>query len=319
MRNKKSNNVQLQFILLLLACGFTSTLSTSCNKKKADSKKKNSVTVKKKIKPRKKVPVKQAPLPKPTWKPIGWYEVDYLMRGKEIGDRLFGRYPEWKFISPEYFLDLAKRKKAIIAWAKQSKPQITVIGFIHRDEGTNPSPNELKEISDVQRTVIQTVKDIAPKVAVIGLEEFGRSEHLTWDSLIDAILWHNVAFYKTNPQRQQVVEYLESGTYFIANMLKAVPDGTFMYAEEGPIMFERKVRRLMVNSTGERREALWNVISVTNVIRSQISLIRVLEYLKKHKKKHGVLVLGDDHRKDIALVAESYGIQFTGIPAPNKQ
>ena len=248
---------------------------------------------------------------------LGWDVADELIKNRARYRLASGRdgFPEWSEYTSEYFRSLTKRRASVIAWAtsRPVPPAIVFVGNVHASPGGDTTPAEMLEIEQIQQAVFNRLRVHGEGAAVIAFEDAGTDDVITPEGYVELMQRSMVRLVglslPTDEVRRAVSEDRQPATRAIFELSTPVICG-----EEWPIYLETRMRMRGPPADEGARNTLGEYIDLSVLLRTEIILIRTLEYLHRVGGSRGVIIQGDEHRQMAEVLAPTYHISFLGIP-----
>jgi hypothetical protein len=215
--------------------------------------------------------------------------------------------------TPEYFTALTKRRADIISWAAQAKPEIIFIGQAHIDLSGENSANYAAVVDRVQQWVFETLKVEAKNASLITFEQFGTDERVTKSVMIRIAKEQFQMFGKAfplfkQPTDEEIALMVETDTQGITRAIRGFTSPPIYCGEEWPNAVE-SIIILMVRSMPSAREIVAKrLIEDFNWLRSEIILIRTLEFLRTQGGNKAMIVQGLSHASQLEAIASEYNV-----------
>lgn len=247
----------------------------------------------------------------------GWSLADTMLINRDRFRQASGEdgFPEWGSYTDAYFRAFTARREAIITWSASQlePPEVVFIGQAHLDMAGGNSPEFMAYIARLQQVVFGRVQAHAPGASVIAIENSGTDEIVTSEILLQLTRRAFHDFYATDPPEAEVRALMgrdpQAATRAVLELRTPVICG-----EEWPIDLETRLLMRGPPDDPQARNTLSELIDWLNHLRSEIILVRTLEYLRRVGGSRGIILQGDDHRPQVEALAPSYHITFTGIP-----
>ncbi len=244
---------------------------------------------------------------------LGWRIADYLLSQRDHyrRDIVTADEPEWASYTPAYFAALKERKDAVIAWtaARPTLVPVDFIGLIHVKIAETNTPEELARIDAIQTERFEVLKARAPGASVVAIEEYGSDAVMTPDEYLRI----------TRDTFRSLFNFRVTDAELLALMRKdrqaasrAIMEGLpipVICGEEWPIHFETRLLRRPPSPGADA--AIYDLTESLNELRSEIILIRALEFLKKANGHAAIILQGAGHRPYLERVAAEYHIALT--------
>lgn len=251
---------------------------------------------------------------------LGWDIADYLLSRrpnflKDIGSR---GLPEWRDFTPTYFTALKARKDAVIAWtvARPEPTPITFIGLIHVNMDGSTTPEQQQAVDQVQTAAFEKLRTHAQKASVVAIEESGSDEVMTPDIFLGIIRHSARDLYGRAPPDADILTMMQHDRQTASRAIVEGLPVPIICGEEWPLRMEVRLIKRRVDPTHPSWEATNNLIESFDVLRSEIILIRALEYLKRTEGTAATILQGAGHQTTLERVAPEYHINLNIIWPP---
>lgn len=248
---------------------------------------------------------------------LGWDVADGMIENRARYRLASGRdgFPEWSEYTPEYFRSLTDRRASVIAWAasRPVPPAIVFVGNIHTRPGGGTTPAEMLEIEQVQPVIFNRLRVHGEDAAVIAIEEAGTEGAITPEGYVERIQRLLVSRRGLSPPIDEVRAYVSQDRHPEVRAILELSTPV-IYGEEWPLQLETRMRMRVWPADEEARNTLSEYLGRSVRFRTEIVLIRTLEYLRRVGGSKGVIIQGDVHRRQAEVLAPTYHISFLGIP-----
>ena len=246
--------------------------------------------------------------------PLGWPIADHILtfRSRYQQDLQLDHLPDWNLFTREYFLSLAARREAIKVWAldSPSKPEILFMGQMHVNLAGGNTPESQRRVEQFQTALFERLKLKAGGVSTIVIEQSGTDEVLTPEVFlkISRRAFHDLGVDVPDEAILKMMhEDRQAATRAIIELSTPVICG-----EEWPNRMQSALMMRPANPTDEkRRTATEHFVQAFSALRSEIILIRTLEYLRKTDTIKAIIIQGEWHRADIERLVPEYHIALT--------
>lgn len=236
-----------------------------------------------------------------------------VMRDKYMSVLPLSILPRGNEYTKSYFVNLKKRKQAVIAWLKQNPVTITFIGQMHINLAGSDSASSPQAVKKSQQWVYEQLEKVAPKVQLITFEEPGSKEIVTLDTMEKHVL-AELTYVKPfvgdfpTPSLADVRKMIQVDTQGVFRFMRTHTNPPIYFGEEWPCTLETHI--LMMKDQlpqGEPQVAAESFINDFNHLRSEIIVIRTLEFLMERNGKRAAIVQGAWHTDDMIRIAPEYG------------
>ncbi len=248
---------------------------------------------------------------------LGWRIADYLLSQRDHyrRDIVTTVEPEWTSFTPAYFTSLKERKDAVIAWASgRSKPvPVDFIGLIHVKIAEQNTPEELARIDAIQTERFEVLKARASGASVVAIEETGSDAVMTPDEYlrITRDTFQNLFGLALPPDAELLAHMRQDRQAATRAIMEGLP-APVICGEEWPIHFEtRLLRRPPDPARPAADAAIYDLTESLNELRSEIILIRALEFLKRTDGRAAIILQGSGHGRFLERVATEYHVALT--------
>lgn len=250
---------------------------------------------------------------------IGWdpAAVAVAMREEIGGLPGVGGSLAWQQLTEAYIRDLVRRRSDAIAWTgDRSSPPIRIVfvGVIHLDnQATQEGRNEVIRSQAAAYTAVQ---GLFRRAQVITIEESGAVDGpLSWDEYVDATFdaarrYEGIAY-----DRAEIVptllRYPEMN--FHVPLLHDADAPPVIFGEE--LVLHHLQQRLKEGYSASRddataREILPIITGVIAVMRTEMTVVRALEFLRANGGDTAVITQGLSHAEDFDEIAPNYRVDF---------
>lgn len=248
---------------------------------------------------------------------LGWDIADGMIENRARYRLASGHdgFPEWSECTREYFRSLTDRRASVIAWAasRPVPPAIVFVGNLHARPGGDTTPAEMLEIEQIQPTVFNRLRVHGEDAAVIAIEEAGTEGAITPEGYVELIQRLLVSRRGLSPPIDEVRRIVSQDRHPEVRAILELSTPV-IYGEEWPLQLEKRMRMRAWPADEEARNTLSEYLGRSVRLRTEIILIRTLEYLRRVGGSKGVIIQGDDHRQMAEVLAPTYHISFLGIP-----
>lgn len=255
----------------------------------------------------------------PGAEPVGWEIADTLLADRAEFAHIYGLADteEWSEYTTDYFRALKTRRDAVIAWAasRTTQPSIVFIGLYHTSIGGDTSSEEQVRVNQAQTEAFERVQRYSREASVIAIEEAGSDEILTLAiqiGLARAAADRSGIHMSDDEIRTMLVQDRQAATRSVLELSTPVICG-----EEWPIKLESYILRQGSPAASVTPGLIGRFLWEFNLLRSEIILIRTLEFLRRADGSNGIILQGNGHRQMIERLTETYHISFLGL-SPNE-
>ncbi len=248
---------------------------------------------------------------------LGWAFADALVKNRDSYRHASGRdgFPEWSSYTREYFLALTNRRTSVISWAQSqpTPPAVVFIGNIHVNPDGSNSPERVAEIDQLQQSVFHRLLTHSADADVIAFEEAGLDSVITPDRYVEHTQHVMFNMYGVSLPIEEIRGVVsrdrQPGTRAIYELTTPT-----IFGEEWPLYLETRLLTRGPPADPDSQRVLGELITSFDQLRSEIILIRTLEFLRSVHGHKGVIVQGDAHRSDIEALCTLYRVTFLGVP-----
>ncbi len=248
-----------------------------------------------------------------------WKAIDVLLANRERYVQALGTtgIPEWAEFTPEYFADLRERRDRVIAWsaARASPPQIVFVGVVHYAPGLDG--RTYQEIVQAQPILFGRAWNESFEASVVSIEMQGSDDLLT-PSEYRRALSRNYSvclngMHCAMDRRPPTLYELEQSPWLYVRVPLEFGHVPVRCGEEWPMSLGQRLYAISSDpsSVGGAVSELWDMLVR---VRSEIMLIRTLEYLAATGGTRGVILQGDAHRRHVEELVPMYHLAFRGVP-----
>lgn len=245
---------------------------------------------------------------------VGWNVADDLLEMKKAYNDVeaITSIPEWSSFTLAYFKDLLARRASVIAWSTghTTKRQIHFLPQVHENIAGGDSDKKRSGINEIQLRIFEQYRSLARDAQVLAIEDSGcePNEVITRDVLA-RMLRAAGARYDMQLSDTQINDTIKDD---LKASTRAILSGKtpVICGEEWPVMFEADLIRIEARLI-DPEPALARLIAGFTYLRSEIILIKTLEYLRHVNGTTGIIIQGFGHKEDIERFAASYGVVVT--------
>lgn len=249
------------------------------------------------------------PAPEPTvtnqYVSNGWEFTDALMMLRQTVQVPGG---EWEEITPHFLQTIAHRRAHAMQWSRSRPTPINVV-FVGMRHGMGVSDHETSVINSQSRVVDAVNHVDYSGGGVITIEASGYNGRLSWDTYLDSqianALKYNGKVFDRAATEIQLVENAASNAD--VTLLRSPITQPIICGEEIPLLGAASNMGIYQNPTNPDWMLTFKLLIA---IRSEMTLVRGLEYLEHHGGNTVVVTQGNDHRKDFERFATDYGINL---------
>jgi len=221
----------------------------------------------------------------------------------------------------EYFVKLTKRRADIIPWAAQSKPEVIFIGQAHLNLSGDDSAQYVAVVDQVQQWVFETLKVQAKNASLITFEQFGTDERVTMSVMIRIVkeqfeMLANAYPLLKQPTIEEIALMVETDTQAMTRAIREFVSPPIYCGEEWPNAVESTIISVIRSMSPDQVIVAQQLIDDFNWLRSEIILIRTLEFLRTQGGHKAVIVQGIFHAPHLEAIAGEYNI-FLRVFLPN--
>ncbi len=236
-----------------------------------------------------------------------------IMRDKYMSVLPLSDLPHGNEYTKSYFDKLKKRKQTVIAWLQQNPVTIMFIGQMHIDLTGDNTTESMQSVEKSQQWVYEQLEKVASKIQLITFEEPGNTEVVTPYVMQKHVL-DELAYVKPfigdfpTPSTDEVWKTLQEDGDGVLQFMRTPTNPPIYFGEEWPCSLESNLL-MIVNQLpqGEPQIAAESFINDFNHLRSEIIVIRTLEFLMERNGKHAAIVQGAWHTDDMIRIAPEYG------------
>ena len=239
-----------------------------------------------------------------------------LMRREGYIKRLkLDRYPYGSDFMPKYFQELRLRKKAAVAWAAEAKPTIAFIGQMHVSLSGGNTLATRARTRAVQDWSYDRLMEQAKDAQIITFEQYGTDERVTPAVMVRITkesfrLLGRLYPDAPKPTEKQIEEICAADGQAASRAIRELKMSSIYCGEEWPNALESFLLMRLNNLPPDKAQIALQLVEDFDRLRSEIILIRTLEFLKKESGKKGVIMQGMDHGPHLAEVADEYHINL---------
>jgi len=231
-----------------------------------------------------------------------------------IGDCL-----AWREFTPEYVRSLLRRRDDIVAWTNapgHDPIHVVFIGGIHV-YSSDASPELVASIIRSQEATLRIVDELAPRVQVVTIEDAGPDiDPVTWDRYLDVGMDQSLRYDGQRYDRAELAAGMiaQDRIYAPITMLRNSGLPPIIYGEE-PVLYHLHqwlVQRQNAFASWKRNQAAAAIL-LTNTVayfRTEMTLVRALEYLRAHGGTTAVITQGLAHADDYEEFKSDYRVNF---------
>lgn len=245
---------------------------------------------------------------------VGWKIADDVLSARQQFEATYGikELVEWSKCTETYFHSLKARRETMIVWANASKPHIIFVGQTHYD-AVNGSTNErMHEIDDIQTRIFETLRRYVPKVQVIAMEAMGGGSHEVITQSVYVCMVKQILRSQEGHDLndRQILESMKKDRQASTRAILELPGTPVICGEEWPNHLQLSLMKRRSKSLAERLSTD-GLINLFTTLRSEIMLIRTLEFLHHRNGSAGIMLQGERHREDIEMLAPKYQVTLT--------
>ncbi|MFA6429454.1 MAG: hypothetical protein WCV84_03055 [Patescibacteria group bacterium] len=240
--------------------------------------------------------------------PIGWELADTLLTRRDAYKLVIGTgdFPAWRPFRRSYFVELKQRRDAVIRWASSqtTQPTIVFLGNVHRALGSSSIEAHVRRS---QAETFERLQTEARNAQVIAFEQSGTDEVVTpavWFEITKRFMRERNVFLPDQTIRQIMAEDNQAASRAIAT-LSSPP---VICGEEWPIYLGIHLQEVYESIPRNGQRAANQLFRFLISLRSEIALIRTLEFLQRTHGTRGIIIQGALHGRDLERVANTYHI-----------
>jgi hypothetical protein len=250
---------------------------------------------------------------------LAWPIVDHVLERRPEFIRILGleRYPYGTEFTAEYFDRLRERKAAVIAWAEGAGPTVTFIGQRHTDHtGAHDAAARAPYIQRVQDWSYDQLKVRAKDAQVITFEQYGSDERVTPRVMIRLLKeWCRTARWlhpgAPVPSNRQIDELFAKDRQASIRAIREFGLPPIYCGEEWPNALELFVLMRKKSLSLDKQLVVEELRRAFDRLRSEIILIRTLEFLQRREGQRGVILQGNLHGPHLTEVADEYHVNVS--------
>lgn len=224
------------------------------------------------------------------------------------------RVPGWSSFSRASLAELNVRRRRVRDWGKAHHPAVSFFPQIHGDPNDR-TPERAKEVEAFQDRLFQRVRTASRGVDVVVIEEYGcaANERLTPEAMVQVgrVQLAESGVYATEAEVRKMMQGLRMASM---RMILEVPEAVVDCGEEWPNQVETHARALSPQASPDMLPNLRELVGALSRLRSEIILIRALEWLAERGGSTALIIQGMNHLSEIERLAPEYGIRLTVMP-----
>ena len=242
---------------------------------------------------------------------VGWDIPDDLLEMKKafVNDEAITSIPEWRLFTIEYFRDLKARNVSIAKWVRErpTKPVLHYIPLIHDNITVGDSDEVHARIDDFQLRLFEQCHKLSKEAQALAIEYDGCKPN----EVITRDVWARMlrmgdsryGFQMTDKEVNDSIKYDKRATTH-AILAGETP---VICGEEWPHMLEAELIQIEARIV-DPPQVLHQMINALTYLRSEIIVIKTLEFLRANNGSAGIIVQGFAHQKMIERYASLLGI-----------
>lgn len=240
-----------------------------------------------------------------------WVAEELLLHRMHFGQSVdTTSFPEWPLFTEEYLLSLQVRRQSVIEWSRslRHRPVIDFAGQMHL---SIIGGSDLELINQIQGEVFEAVRSVEG-ADVILIEDSGcdLNEIITPASYVGISQETIRTLTGIDLPRDAIIEYMavdpQAATRAIHELRTPVTCG-----EEWPIILQSRLLRFRDREEYlDSRNQFDQLGDGLTRLRSEIIVIRALEYLRSMDGGKAIIIQGIAHAADVERVADEYGIDL---------
>lgn len=216
----------------------------------------------------------------------------------------------------EYFSELRRRKASIIEWSQSNQPTVVFIGQMHASLAGNRTAQTEALAKTVQDWSFDRLLEQAADAQVITFEQFGTDERMTARVMVDATMdsfkWYARLMGRDPMPRKQVARIFAQDQQASSRAIREAASLPPIYCgEEWPLAVESAVIMRTPKMPQDQLVVARQLVDQFNRLRSEIILIRTLEFLRVNRGRKGVILQGAAHGPQIQAMAAEYHATVT--------
>lgn len=228
------------------------------------------------------------------------------------------KHPYGSDFKPEYFEELKLRKKAAIDWAAEAKPTIAFIGQMHVSLSGGNTPASKARTQAVQDWSYDRLMEQAKDAQVITFEQYGTDERVTPEVMVRITkesfqVLGGLYPDAPKPTEKQIEEIFAADKQASSRSIRELKTPPIYCGEEWPNALESFLLMRLNNLPPDKAQVALQLVEDFDRLRSEIILIRTLEFLKKEGGLKGAIMQGMSHGPHLAEVADEYHINLNLI------
>lgn len=239
--------------------------------------------------------------------------------GARFKDELgLDKRPGWSHMKDAaYFDQLLVRCREAEKWAAQARPKLTMIGDWHMGVAGYAA----RDVTVVHRRrhewTYGVIKELLTEPLLVSLETVGRDGILDPAQFIATLRDQRVLIGEKPFTHKEAVLYADVVKYPAWMFMKTKKDVRFICGEEWPFRMHLSLLITCEKNSQEARpmsrglfESIDLFLAGFRVLRSNVMVIRTLEWLKRTGRPHGVMEQGSGHQIDIEDIVKEIGLSM---------
>lgn len=248
---------------------------------------------------------------------IGWELGAYLVAVREDAARIPGIKGTlaWRELTDEYVRDVARRREAVIEWTRSdghTALRVTFVGVIHKDVDESPEQRDVTVRS--QAAALSLVRGRGSRIGVVAIETAGFAHGaLSWETHLASVVdvFHRYQGIRIDTASLEKVLVAEAPVDADVSMLRSEGFPPVIYGEElAPNQLHYWLITRAAAGDIPSTDAAQLLNGLLKKLRSELAVIRVLEFLRRNGRSEAVITQGYAHGDDYARFVSDYDVSF---------
>jgi hypothetical protein len=226
--------------------------------------------------------------------------------------------PQWNECGVDYYVELAKRREAAIAYSQEHRPKILWMGNDHSTPKLRRAPEVrtewIRQHDDAAKMVINNLT-----VKVFSFEALGTDDVLDRNGMMKRLEEMNSVGFDESDKEYSIEYILKNGAEAQYPILRHRPDIAIITGEECPYRLHAYILYTYLGGAESDSPIIhidaddcvgkihYEMSERLVTLRTEVTIIRVIERMQKEGVNIGAILQGNHHAKDLDDLAEAYG------------
>lgn len=243
---------------------------------------------------------------------VGWDLADELLTQRHKFEVHVGTngLTEWPLFTEDYFRNLMARRDSVRQWAETVQPEIFFVGQMHLSLDGSNTPDRVRKVDEVQHQIFEILRNNAHHSTVIAFEQDGCHDNEVVTPVVYVRLSKDIAksVMGVDLPRAAFAKMMWEDTQAATRAILKLPEIPVICGEEWPFRLDARFYQM---SDPEQQKKSGPLVALLDRLRSEIIVIRTLEFLQSKGGTRGTIIQGVAHLPDVVSLAPAYHLVLT--------